>query len=458
MRMFRLLLLVAFVCFVDTRPASAMGEAGPVQSIPDQACPYPDGVYDALVEVKCLAAIDEAAIQRDGNVKRLLENWVTSAGCEVRYLGYDTRFRAPVVRRGADCAYTPGSLSLLRGHERGRYDLPPGASVRFIEGVAAALIRIDEDSWDIVPAPGRPGIELPETLSLISQAGDVGFSYLDWNDEGPRFLRVSTDPFEPPSEIQFHLDGEKRRWKATPSLTNRIEGHGLDALPRRPSVSRVPDVPCDYLWESEWSPVASDDEERRCMTAHGGVTKRGERYSVTLDNGKKAILRGNLKACRNGDADRCLSWTYLGTDQRLKAKIFYLWEWEAHAYLILDTKTGAKLYLSGEPHLSPDGSRLAFVQPGVGPVAQLAVQIFRREKQRWVLEFQDPPPLRKKGHTDWDAQITMHDFEAWETPERIRIRRSWEFSDAPTIAYLERRDGRWALVPQPLDLVINDPP
>jgi hypothetical protein len=122
------------------------------------------------------------------------------------------------------------------------------------------------------------------------------------------------------------------------------------------------------------------------------------------------------------------------------AKLYY----ESVEYLLVDDVTGDETTLRAFPVFSPSGNHVLVLLMNDNEVG-FAVQIWRREGHRFVLDWSGSP------HTE--GSYTSYELVGWPVENRIRLRSETDFeSEKPTLKkYFELHlsGHRWNLVETP---------
>jgi hypothetical protein len=107
---------------------------------------------------------------------------------------------------------------------------------------------------------------------------------------------------------------------------------------------------------------ASAPGEAGCLRElRGRASRKGDLLTIRLENGTTKTYRDDPKACKNDDAQHCISHQLLSYHSEAHVYSIGIQYYEGSSVELLSARTGGVLRLSGVPHFSPDGSRFVVI-------------------------------------------------------------------------------------------------
>jgi hypothetical protein len=159
-------------------------------------------------------------------------------------------------------------------------------------------------------------------------------------------------------------------------------------------------------------------EPRALAAADADAEREGDRLVLHLRSGAQKEYVNSPKCGEPSEEARCQLYVLIAHAHWSRAFVVAQLQYESSKYLLVDDGSGVETTLSRFPDFSPSGERV-LERISADDRVGFAVQLWRREGDRFVLEWSASP------HTD--GVYTSYDLVRWRSEDIIELRAKTTF-------------------------------
>lgn len=182
-------------------------------------------------------------------------------------------------------------------------------------------------------------------------------------------------------------------------------------------------------------------EPRALAAADADAEREGDRLVIHLRSGAQKDYVNSPECGVPSEETKCQLYVLIAHAHWCRAFVVARLQYESSEYLLIDDDSGIETALPRFPDFSPSGERLLERISADGRVG-FAVQIWRREGDRFVLEWSASPHA--------DGVYTSYDLVRWRSEDMIELRAETTFLPPRPVAIrhfeLRRSAEGWKVI------------
>ena len=186
---------------------------------------------------------------------------------------------------------------------------------------------------------------------------------------------------------------------------------------------------------SDAASASADEREVTCLRELAGRARReGNLLSLRLANGAIKTFRSNPEACRNDDANKCVTYRLVGFHAGSQRYLVLVAGYEDFQCWLVGARSGRATTLRNIPHFAPDGQ--TFFVTGYDAVYDNWLGIGSVASEPPALQWEQAAPL----YDSWE-------FVRWIDNDRIALHETAQNETCPgdCDAILRRTGAAWTL-------------